>query len=223
MSEDDAESASEAGTERDAATESGGEDGPERTPADDVEAVGDGRKKHVSVRTRAGKEFDHGDVYLRHSETEFVVSPDAEFPPDETTRYRKADLARVDVTQHHSSCFVTTATAGEGRTLSLLREFRDDVMAPSRAGRGLLVVYDAVSPPVAATLAAHPDATGTRAVRRLVERCGSLADRRRRAAPAGRVALSCALVALYVVGVCLALAVHGWLSLRERGLNRKSA
>jgi len=178
--------------------------------------VGDGREKHLYVVTAAGKEFDHDGVFLRHTETEYLVCADPEFPPAETTRYRKDDLHRAEITQHHSNCFITTATAGEGPTLDSLRGFRADVMAPTRSGRALLRVYEAVSPPIAATLARHPDAGPTRAVEWLVDACGSLADRRDRTDDVGRALLSVVLITLYVVGVAVAAAGHAWLRGRER-------
>ncbi|QGX96431.1 hypothetical protein EI982_17415 [Haloplanus rallus] len=178
--------------------------------------VGDGREKHLLVVTAAGKQFDHEKVFLRHTETEYLVCADPDFPPAETTRYRKSDLHRAEITQHHSNCFITTATAGEGPTLDSLRGFRADVMAPTRSGRALLRVYEAVSPPIAATLARHPDAGPTRAVRWLVDACGSLADRRDRTGAVGRALLSVVLIALYVVGVVVAAAGHVWLRGRER-------
>jgi hypothetical protein len=178
--------------------------------------VGDGREKHLHVVTQSGKEIDHDEVFLRHTETEYVVSPDPEFPPAETTRYRKANLHRAEVTQHHSNCFITTAAAGEGPTLDSLRTFRGEVMTPTAGGRALLRTYDSISPPIAATLDRHPDAASTGAVRRLVDRCGSLADRRRAAESAsGRAALSSLLISLYVVGVGLAALAHGWLRVTE--------
>lgn len=187
--------------------------------ADDLSdvGVGDSREKYVRVVTAADKEIDHEDVFLRHTETEFLLSPDVNFPRSETTRYRKADVDRVEITQHHTNCFITTAAAGEGRTLDSLRGFRDEVLAPSRVGRPLLAVYDAASPPIAATLARHPDAGPTRLVRRLTEYCGTLARRRRHAASdGGRAVRSVALVCLYVLGVCLAAVAHCWLLGRER-------
>lgn len=181
--------------------------------------VGDGREKHVLVVTASGKEIDHEATYLRHSESEFIVSPNPEFPTEETTRYQKSNLHRVKVTQHHSNCFITTATVGESPTLDSLRGFRSDVMRPTRSGRALLRIYEAVSPPIAATLERHPDAASTRLVRRLVDRCGALADRRATATTAvGRAVLSTALIALYVVGVCLGALAHGWLRAREAAI-----
>lgn len=197
------------------------EDGSE-TDGDDADrplseiGVGDSREKHFRAVTTSGKEFDHGEVYVRHSETEYLVSPDGEFVPADTTRYRKEDLDRVEISQHHSNCFITTAAAGEGPTLDSLRGFRADVMTPTRSGRALLRVYETISPPIAATLDRHPEATATRLVRRLVDRCGALADRRRTArGDTERAALSVALICLYVVGVALAALGHGWLRGRE--------
>ncbi|MFC6988987.1 CFI-box-CTERM domain-containing protein [Haloplanus sp. GCM10025708] len=201
----------------------------DESPADAVDEddgpveVGDGREKHVTVVTEAGTEVTHGDVYLRHSEEGFAVSPEAEFPAAETTRYRKANLERVEVTQHHAACFITTATAGDGPTLDALRGFRDGVMTASRPGRALLWVYDAVSPPIAATLARHPDARSTRLVRWLVERCGAVARRREESGATGRTLRSLSLTALYVVGVCLAAAAHLWLSTTGGPNGRESA
>jgi len=178
--------------------------------------VGDGREKHITVVTASGKEFDHGEVYVRHSETEYLVCDDPDFPPADTTRYRKTDLNRVEISQHHSNCFITTASAGEGPTLDSLRGFRTDVMAPTRAGSALLRVYEAISPPIAATLDRHPEATATRLVRRLVDRCGSLADQRNVASrDLERAGLSVALIGLYVLGVAVAAFGHAYLRGRE--------
>ena len=195
------------------------DEGPETDADEDgqsEEGVGDGREKFIRVVTASGKQFEHGEVYVRHTESEYLVSEDSEFPPAETTRYQKENLSHAEITQHHSNCFITTAAAGEGPTLDSLRGFRADVMAPTRTGRGLLRVYETVSPPIASTLDRHPEATVTRAVRGLVGRCGSLADRRRGATTGGaRAALSVTLVCLYLVGVALAALGHGWLRGRE--------
>ncbi|WP_256684437.1 CFI-box-CTERM domain-containing protein [Halococcus qingdaonensis] len=179
-------------------------------------AVGDGRKKHVSVRTRSDEYHDHGDVYLKQSAAAFLVSPESSFPDGTTTRYAKDDLSRVAVTQHHSMCFITTATAGEGPALDALRGFRDDALARSIPGRALVATYDVMSPPIAATLARHPDARTTRLVAWLVRKCGALARRRTRASPVRRATLTGALVALYVVGVAVAAIGHFAIRLRER-------
>ena len=179
-------------------------------------AVGDSREKHVSVRTQSGERHDHGNVYLKHSSMAFFVSSDVSFPDAATTRYPKDDLSRVEVMQHHSMCFITTATAGDGPTLDALREFRDGSLTRSLPGRALVAVYYAVSPPIAATLSCHPEAMTTRFVRWLVHRCGSLARRRKRSSPAVRALLTAMLVALYVLGVGCAALGHVAIRVRER-------
>ncbi|MFB6256635.1 MAG: CFI-box-CTERM domain-containing protein [Haloplanus sp.] len=198
------------------------EDGSETGAVDDTDrplsevGVGDGREKHLHVVTTSGKEIDHDEVYIRHTETEYLVCDDTEFPPAETTRYQKANLDRAEISQHHSNCFITTAAAGEGPTLDSLRGFRADVMRPTRSGRALLRIYEGVSPPIAATLDRHAESAVTRHVRGLVERCGTLARRRRTTTgDAERAALSVALICLYVVGVAIAALGHGWLRGRE--------
>jgi hypothetical protein len=189
--------------------------------ADEVEGVGDGREKHVTVVTRSGDRREHGDVYLRHADDAFLVSPTLEFSPEETTRYPKADLLRVEITQHHSACFITTATAGEGTTLDALRGFRDDAMARTPVGRALVGLYYAVSPPVARTLERHPDSRTGRTVRRLVERCGPLARRREDADPPARFALSVVLTLLYALGLALAVVGHAGIRAGERIRTRR--
>lgn len=179
-------------------------------------AVGDNREKHVSVHTRTGEHYVHGDVYLKHTAVAFFVSPDASFPDAKTTRYPKADLSRVEITQHHSMCFITTATAGDGPALDALRAFRDDSLAQSVPGRALVAVYYAMSPPIAATLSRYPSAMTTRLVRWLVGRCATLARRRNRASPAERVLLTVVLVALYGVGVVCAALGHVAIRVREK-------
>ena len=173
-----------------------------------TEAVGDGRQKYVEVETADGERHEHGDAYLRQSERVIFVSAEPGFPDDETVTYRKGELARVTVEQHHSACFITTAVAGEERTLAALRGFRDDALSPSPVGRPLVRVYETVSPPVADTLAARPDGVTARTVRWLVRRCARLARRRETASPLGSAGLSLLLVALYVVGVAVGVAGH---------------
>lgn len=185
-------------------------------PEDGVEGVGDDREKHVTVITRSGKRIEHGDVHLRHADEAFLVSPEREFSAADTTRYSKSDLLRVEITQHHSACFITTATAGEGPTLAALRGFRNDALAHTPPGRALVGLYYAVSPPVAATLERHPDSRTACAVRRLVERCAGLARRRDTAdAPVTRVMLSLSLVALYIVGLAVAVTGHTLIRMLE--------
>ena len=203
-------------------------DGDAQRPADtsiaDTQstAVGDGRKKHVSIRTRTNDRYDHGDVYLKHSSTAFFISSEPSFPEETTTRYAKDNLSRVEVIQHHSMCFITTAAAGDGPALDALREFRDEVLVRSELGRALVVTYDSVSPPIAATLSRHPEARTTRVVRWLVGRCGALARRRTHVSSAARTPLTGLLVVLYVLGVACAALGHLTIRLRE-SLGEKSS
>lgn len=179
------------------------------------DVVGDGREKHVQVITQAGDHRDHGNVYLRHSTTAFFVSPEESFPEETTTRYEKSRLTRVEVTQHHSMCFITTATVGEAE-LDTLRGFRDASLVRSSPGRALVAIYEAVSPPIATTLARHPNARTTRLVRRLVRLCSALARWRTRVSPPARAALSALLVVLYIFGVGCAALGHLVICLQER-------
>jgi subtilisin len=201
-------------------TETGTDGDGEETPVD-VEGVGDSREKFIRVMDVDGETHEHGDVYVRHADDVFLVSPDPEFPPGDTTRYAKAASARVEIKQHHAACFITTAAAGEGATLDALRGFRDDALAATPVGRGLVRVYYAVSPPVADTLARHPESRTAGLVRGLVERCASIARRRAESdAPAARFGLSVALTCLYVVGLAAAVAGHAWIRAREVAASR---
>lgn len=180
-----------------------------------IEGVGDGREKFVAVVTADGERLEEGEVYLRHADDAFIVSSDASFDPSETRRFSKDELLEIEVTQHHSNCFVTTAVAGDGPTLDVLREFRDDTLTVTVPGRALVRVYYAVSPPVAKTLERRPDARTTRLVRTLVERCAALARFRRNANPVGRFVLSLLLTVLYVFGVVVAVVGHAVVTARN--------
>lgn len=179
-----------------------------------TETVGDGRPKHLELVTADGKHIERGDVYLRYSADVFLVSADPEFPESETEVYPKADLHRAHVDQHHSACFITTAVAGEPETLSTLRGFRDDAMTPTLVGGALVDLYERISPPIAATLSAHPHSRTTRSVRWLVRRCAAIARRREGVEGVSRGLHSVALVVLYVLGLCVAAA--GAAALRTR-------
>lgn len=206
-------------------------DADDRDPAatggrgrDEPVELGDRRRKHVSVTTAEGERVEHGDVFVRHSGDGFAVASELGFPDAETTRYEKAALRRVEVTQHHAACFITTATAGEGPTLDALRGFRDDAMARTPVGRALLVLYDAASPPVARTLARHPDGRTARAVRWLVEHCADLARRRAAArSRSARLSASAALALAYAAGLAFALAGHAAIVARERLVGRSGS
>lgn len=212
------------GGESEAETDVEGTGNPNATPDPDPDVedeegpveVGDDREKHVQVTERSGERTEHAQVYLRHTTDEFVISSDDSFPADETTRYSKADLLRVEVAQQHSTCFITTATVGESETLDLLRGFREGVLRRTRAGRRLVGVYERVSPPIAHTLSRHPTARTTRLVRRLVAFSGALVDRRNGVSSRPyRGALSLVLTFIYLVGVCCALAGHTAIRLCE--------
>lgn len=178
----------------------------EEDPFEDLPGdVGDDRRKFVRVTLGSGERVEHGDVYFRYSADEFFVSADESFPEDDRTRYDRDDVARVEVIQHHAKCFVTTAVAGDERTLDALRSFRDGPLARTPVGRGLVGLYYAVSPPVAATLARHPEGRTARTVRWLIERCVRLIRRRDRArSPAARATVSTLVTLIYVVGVTFA-------------------
>jgi subtilisin len=178
--------------------------------------VGDDREKYVEVLARSGERTEHFESYLRHTTEAFLVSAEDSFPADRTTRYAKANLLRVEITQHHSLCFITTATTGDGETLDSLRTFRDDVLRSTAPGRALVGVYYRLSPPVARTLSRHPTARTTRSVRRLVEYSSSLERRRQDASSRSyRRVLAVVLTLVYTFGVCRALAGHVLIGLHK--------
>lgn len=198
--------------------------GTDGRPEDLSGYIGDGREKFVRVTLGTGERVEHGDVYLGYSGEDFVVSEESSFGDEATTWYEKTEVARVEVVQHHSMCFITTAVAGDEATLDALRGFRDDAMARTAPGRALLRAYDAVSPSIADTLARHPDARTTRAIRGLVERCAGLARRRERHRTAVvRALFSIALTSLYVVGMILALVGHLAIAARESGITARES
>ena len=113
-------------------------------------------------------------------------------------------------------CFITTATARDDATLDSLRRFRDDSMAATPLGRGMVGLYYRISPPIADTLARHPDSTATGVTRRLVEICASLSDRQEETdSRVASASLGVALTGLYVVGIVTGGAGHAGLRLRE--------
>jgi len=113
-------------------------------------------------------------------------------------------------------CFVTTATAGDTATLDSLRRFRDESMATTPVGRGLVGLYYRVSPPIARTMARNPDSTEAAATRGLVDRCANLSDRQAETdSPVGAAMLGCLLTALYLVGLVVGILGHASLQARE--------
>ncbi|AFZ74809.1 S8 family peptidase [Natronobacterium gregoryi] len=125
-------------------------------------------------------------------------------------------LTQSFTTDSEGGCFITTATAGEGKTLNSLRRFRDDSMSATPIGRGLVDLYYRISPPIATTLERHPESRTVRAVRAIVDRCGSLSDEQ--AATDSRTksaSLGVALTTLYVVGILVGAGGHAGIRLRE--------
>lgn len=183
--------------------------------------IGDQREKFVRITLGSGEEIEHSEVYFVLSAGEFVVSTDKSY--DDTIRYDKADVARIEVLQYHTACFITSAVADEETVLEPLRRFREEAMAPTLPGRTLLWVYDLVSPPVARTVSSHPDARPTRTIRWLIQRCASLAERREHEqSPTRRRILSLALIVLYVSGIIIAMVGHVVIGIRERVMDYSS-
>jgi hypothetical protein len=177
----------------------------------ETEAVelGDERQKHITILTTVGEQITYRNSYLRHSTTEFIISSSESFHSNETSRYSKTEIDRIEIDQHHSRCFITTAVANEGTALQVLRDFRDNALTTSPLGRFLLVVYETVSPPIAETFTHYPDTRTTLVVRWLVLQCAQIANRRATTSSAlGRLGLSALLVILYTVGVIIALFGH---------------
>lgn len=113
-------------------------------------------------------------------------------------------------------CYITTAAAGEGRTLNSLRRFRDESMSSTPVGRRLIALYYAISPPIADTLQRHPDSRTTQACRRIVDTCASLSDAQADTeSTTGSVALAMVLTMLYVVGILFGVGGHAGITARE--------
>ena len=89
-------------------------------------------------------------------------------------------------------------------------------MGTTPVGRALVGLYYALSPPIAGTLARHPGARTTRAVRWLVERCADLARRRDAASSwVVRLAHSILLTIAYAVGLAIGVVGHGCIRAAE--------
>ena len=127
----------------------------------------------------------------------------------------EGSVASFETDEESLFCFVTTATANDTETLDSLRRFRDESMATTPVGRGLVGLYYRVSPPIARTMARHPDSTETTLTRRLVEASAALSDRQAETnSRVGGAVLGIVLTVLYLVG--LVTGVLGHLSLRGR-------
>jgi hypothetical protein len=111
--------------------------------------------------------------------------------------------------EESGGCFLTTATADDAGTLDALRRYRDESMAATPVGRGLVGLYYRISPPIAATLARHPRGRTASAVRWLVGRCAGLSGRQAETTSRVQSALLGAVIAaLYVVGLLVAAVGH---------------
>lgn len=169
--------------------------------------IGDRREKFVRITLGSGEEIEYSEVFFFISAREFVVSKDESH--NDTIRYDTDEVARVEVIQHHTACFITTAVAGNDEILESLRGFREDTMARTTVGRSLLWIYDHVSPPIARTLANNPNARFTNAIRWLIHKSAGLAKRREdRDSAFERRVLSLGLLVLYVIGILLAITSH---------------
>lgn len=114
-------------------------------------------------------------------------------------------------------CVITTATASEPETLATLRRFRDESMAATPLGRGLVALYYRVGPPVAATLARHPESRTRWTVRRIVRGCASLADRQDRTdSRVASAVIAAGLTVAYIGGTVVGIVGHLGIRLRER-------
>lgn len=113
-------------------------------------------------------------------------------------------------------CFLTTATANDVETLDSLRRFRDEWMKEFSAGQQLVDFYYHVSPPIAETLATHPDSTTSNIVRRLVGICARLSNAQEATdSRLQRHALGVLLTTLYLCVVCVAGVGHKTIQVRQ--------
>jgi hypothetical protein len=113
-------------------------------------------------------------------------------------------------------CFITTATADDSETLDSLRRFRDESMATTPVGKGLVGLYYRISPPIARTLHRHPDSTEAELTRSVVDTCASLSDVQDATRSSVRsVAIGVLLTMLYFVGLLVGAGSHVSLRTRE--------
>lgn len=141
----------------------------------------------------------------------------------ESATEEDAGFVQTFTTDTTGGCFITTATTGEGHTLNSLRRFRDESLATTPVGRGLVEFYYRISPPIADTLADHPDGRTARATRWLVERCGTLSDTQDETdSRAASAALGTVLTTLYLVVVAVGAGGHAGARTRSK-LERESS
>jgi hypothetical protein len=129
----------------------------------------------------------------------------------------EGDILSFETDESGGGCFLTTATADDRETLDSLRRYRDESMAATPVGRGLVGLYYRVSPPVAGTLARHPESRTAAVVGWLVRRCAHLAEQQDVTSSRVRsTLLGTALAVLYVVGLLCAAAGHAAIRAAER-------
>jgi hypothetical protein len=106
-------------------------------------------------------------------------------------------------------CFITTATARDVGTLNSLRRFRDQSMAATHLGRGMVGLYYRISPPIAETLNRHPESRTARMTRSIIQTCAGLSDRQDATdSSLTHGGLAIVLTVLYVVGILVAAGGH---------------
>jgi len=114
-------------------------------------------------------------------------------------------------------CFLTAATGGEEPTLGSLRRFRDESMSATPFGRALTAFYYRISPPIAETIARHPEGRTARTGRWFARFCAGLSERQSETERASVSALLGVLLAsLYVCGVFAVWSGHLTIRGRER-------
>lgn len=134
-------------------------------------------------------------------------SGESQFQETSTTDHASRPVD--DQTTERAQCFITTATAEDTQTLNSLRRFRDESMAKTPVGRGLVGLYYRISPPIAETLGRNPDSRTANATRRLVNCCASLSDTQAETDSKLRsTALAVVLTILYAIGIVIAAAGH---------------
>jgi PKD repeat protein len=113
-------------------------------------------------------------------------------------------------------CFITTATAREQPTLDSLRRFRNDSMATTPLGRGLVGLYYRVSPPLARAMDRHPQGRTARLCRWYVRRCAALSNRKAEvdSRPAS-AALGLLITSIYVTGLLIAVVGYAGIRISE--------
>jgi hypothetical protein len=137
---------------------------------------------------------------------------------DVTDGFGRTDSAEqyINVEGGGGFCFITTATANEGETLDSLRQFRDDSMATTPVGRGLVGLYYRISPPVARAMARHPEGRTARLGRWYVRQCAALSERKRDLdSRVASVALGVLITGIYVAGVIIAVAMAAGIRISE--------